>query len=198
MQVTILRLITTTITATATTTTTTTTAQVTMHAFSICATALGKGQPPLLSHSASYNIASKHHYHHHHSTSYNACIHYMLFSVSRKAIMTTSPWALGSGQTAQENWTFPHHHTQAWTFWEHCRQVCGSSDNKGINSISLAAYLDGDSSQIFSLTTSSLMFLPDDMRSSRLLFTEFSFSMSASLASKLAPRFSSSMAKNLS
>ena len=76
VQVTILR------PTTTTTTTTTTTAQITMHPFSICATALGKIPPLPPSHSASYNITANHHYHHrhhldHHSTNYNACIQYM-------------------------------------------------------------------------------------------------------------------------
>ena len=67
-------------------TTTTTTAQITMHAFSICGTALGKRPPPLPSHSASYNITANHHRHHldHHSTSYNACIQYMRHCFRKK------------------------------------------------------------------------------------------------------------------
>ena len=46
------------------------------HRFSICTTASGKRPPPPPSDSASYNITSNHH---HHSTSYNACIQYMLY-----------------------------------------------------------------------------------------------------------------------
>ena len=52
---------------TTTTTTTTTTAPVTMHAFSICTTALRERPPPLPSHSASYNITANHHYYHRHA-----------------------------------------------------------------------------------------------------------------------------------
>ena len=70
-------------------TTTTTTEQITMHPFSICATALGKIPPPPPSHSASYNITANHHYHHHHhldhhSTNYNACIQYMRHCFRKK------------------------------------------------------------------------------------------------------------------
>ena len=83
VQVTILR------PNTTTTTTTTTTAQITMHPFSICATALGKIPPLPPSHSASYNITANHHYHHrhhldHHSTNYNACIQYMRHCFRKK------------------------------------------------------------------------------------------------------------------
>ena len=80
MQVTILHATTTTTTAT------TTTAQITMHAFSICTTALGKRPPPPPSHSASYNITCNHHCHHldHHSTNYNACIQYMRHCFRKK------------------------------------------------------------------------------------------------------------------
>ena len=71
--------------------TTTTTAQVAMHAFRTCTTALGKRPPPPPpSHSASYNIASNHHYHHHHhSTSCNACIQYMRHCFRKKTTTTT-------------------------------------------------------------------------------------------------------------
>ena len=78
------------ISATTTTTSiTTNTAKMTMHAFSICATTLGKTPPPPPSHSANYNITANHHYHHrhhldHHSTNYNACIQYMRHCFRKK------------------------------------------------------------------------------------------------------------------
>ena len=65
---------------------------VTMHAFSICATALGKRPPAPPSHSASYNIRSNHHHYHHHdhhSTNYNASIQYMCHCL-RKNTTTTA------------------------------------------------------------------------------------------------------------
>ena len=82
---------------TTTTTNTTTTAQITMHAFSICGTALGKRTPPLPSHSASYNITANHHCHHldHHSTSYNACIQYMRHCFRKKQTTSASYCGLG-------------------------------------------------------------------------------------------------------
>ena len=65
----------------------------TMHAFSICTTALGKSPPAPPSHSASYNITSNHHYHYshhhdHHSTNYNACIQYMHHCFKKKTTTT--------------------------------------------------------------------------------------------------------------
>ena len=98
VQVTILR------PTTTTTTTTTTTAQITVHPFSICATALGKiPPPPPPSHSASYNITANHHYHHHHhldhhNTNYNACIQYMRHCF-RKKKQTTSASCCRLGPT---------------------------------------------------------------------------------------------------
>ena len=61
-----------------------------MHAFSICATALGKRPPAPPSHSASYNITSNHHHHHdHYSTNYNASIQYKCHCL-RKNTTTTA------------------------------------------------------------------------------------------------------------
>ena len=76
---------------------TTTTAQITMHPFSICATALGKIPPPPPSHSASYNITANHHYHHrhhhdHHSTNYNACIQYIRHCFRKKKQTTSASY----------------------------------------------------------------------------------------------------------
>ena len=80
---------------------------VTLHAFSICATALGKRPPPPPSHSASYNITCNHHYHHHHhldhhSTNYNACIQYMRHCFRKKTDHQCKLlWAWSSTSTLQ-------------------------------------------------------------------------------------------------
>ena len=73
---------------------------VTLHAFSICATALGKRPPAPPSHSASYNITCNHHYHHHHhldhhNTNYNACIQYMHHCFRKTTTTSASYCGLG-------------------------------------------------------------------------------------------------------
>ena len=99
---------------------------VTMHAFSICATALGKRPPASPSHSASYNITSNHHYHHrhhhdHHSTNYNACIQYMRHCFRKK---TTTTAITQCKLQCMSNHCRHCHHSTSYNACIHCMHHC--------------------------------------------------------------------------
>ena len=99
---------------------------VTMHAFSICATALGKRPPAPLSHSsASYNITSNHHHYHHHdhhSTNYNASIQYTCHCLRKNTTTTAITQCKLQHYTANHHYHHSHHLDHHSTNYNACIQ----------------------------------------------------------------------------